>query len=768
MAAATDLFLIDATRFLEASRKAFLGAPLLVVNGEDHTFLFGVLRDLLRLRQSLGIDRGIVIVGHDAHEVASAVDIAKTVTFLSQFGIPVVDNPKTRVLDLCVNLASMATYIVTGERELLLLAKEGRRVILTKDGKELEVFDSEIVVSKFGVIPDLMPAFLALTDGPQQTVLTKGQAIALLERHNDLEKIMEEPSIVSSRQIRSRLTTNDSIIFQRLRKFSPSGSSCRKIIQESADFNIDNDHNIHLLKTHSFHSLIRLLPRTGDVQVMRNITSKRSSQDYHAIATPEDLQRLVTTLKASECCALDTESSDKDPHVAELFGVSFSVRKGEAFYIPVLESDLSSIGRDTVISALRTVLEGSIKVIGHNLKYDYVLLRKNGIKIANFHFDTMLAAYDCFGDWDFLNLAFVAKKILGKEITSYREVVGKKQSILDVPFKDLLMHACADADTALQLFRVLDAELHRREIFDQYRNETLALASRLGEWECDGIPMTQSKLSQARASLLREVADLKKLVLDDAGIPFDIDSEKELLAIILKKTGVVDLVGTKRLTLALMEELAVSHSLARKVVRYRRRQSQLRHAEEMLKAVQGGKVYPVFNQTKFDQGRLASVNPRLLDEGTHPLLLSAIDHPVIKYFPSSSRALDIMQDAAQDDVLRDDRSVSNRSNLFLRTQIGLDDVDHETLLLAMLIGVSKDRIRRMFFINQTAAASIRHDLEVRYAKSFKWLADYKKKTSECGFAVADGRRRWFEGLRSSNLEKREKALNAAVRWLLRY
>ncbi len=766
---AREVFLIDATVFFEASHKAFMGAPLLVVNGEDHTFLFGVIRELLRLRQTLGIENGIFVIGEDAYEVTTSTNIEKTAAFLKQLGIPVICDPNTRVIDLCVSLASLATCIVTGDRKLLLLAKNGRRVILLKDGKEPEVFGSEAVVSTLGVIPELVPAFLALTDGPQPTILTKGQAIALLERHGGLVEIINTPSIVSSRQIRNKLAANGAVLLQRLKKFSPSDCfSSVDVDREHLEFNVDNDRSVQLLARNCFHSLVRLLPRPVNVNFILEKTTKINSQNYRAVVTPENLRKLATILSASEVCAVDTESSDKDPHTAELFGVSFSVKKGEAFYVPVVESDLNGINRDAVISTLKGVLEGPLKVVGHNLKYDYVLLRRNGIKITNVHFDTLLAAYDCFGDWDLLNLPFVAKRLLGKDIKSYKEVVGKRQSILDVPFNELLTHACSDADTTLQLYKVLDKELSQRNISQQYRNETLALASHLGEWECDGIPINSAKLSKARTALLREVAGLKKLVLDEAGISFDIDSEKELLAVLTRKPGVAELIGSRKLSLHLLEELAVSQSLAWKIVQYRRKQSQLRHVEEVLKTVQAGKIHPVFNQTKFDHGRLSSVSPKLLDEGAHPAVISCIDHPVVEYAPSASKSLDIMQDSAQDDVLRKDRRIANGSNLFLKTQMQLNDVDHEGLLLAILSGVSKDRICRIFCINQAVAAAISYDLEVRYTKSFKWLADYRRRTAKCGFATANNRRRWFDGIRSSNLGKREKALTASVRWLLKY
>ncbi|MCI0620649.1 MAG: hypothetical protein L0387_03090 [Acidobacteria bacterium] len=95
-------------------------------------------------------------------------------------------------------------------------------------------------------------------------------------------------------------------------------------------------------------------------------------------------------ISSAEFCAIDTESSDKDPRKASLFGVAFSVREGHAFYVPIIQADLHGISTDSLLKELRQLLAKRVKVVGHNLKYDYVLLKRYGIQIAVPYFDTML------------------------------------------------------------------------------------------------------------------------------------------------------------------------------------------------------------------------------------------------------------------------------------------------------------------------------------------------------------------------------------------
>ena len=221
---APAIFFIDGTGLLEASQKSFLGAPLLVVDGEDHTFLFGVIRDLLRLRQKLGINQGVFVIGEEAHKITTDANIEKSVAFLKQLGIAVVHDSHVHVLDLCGGLASLVTHVVTQDRSLLQFAKDGRRVVLF-DKEAIDVFTCETVISRLSVAPDSVPAFLALTSGPEHAVLTKREAIALLQQPGDLAEKIADPSTVSSRTIRNKLKANDDVILRRLKQFSPSGHS---------------------------------------------------------------------------------------------------------------------------------------------------------------------------------------------------------------------------------------------------------------------------------------------------------------------------------------------------------------------------------------------------------------------------------------------------------------------------------------------------------------------------------------------------------------
>ena len=170
-----------------------------------------------------------------------------------------------------------------------------------------------------------------------------------------------------------------------------------------------------------------------------------------------------------------------------------------------------------MIATLNRLLAKPLRVVGHNIKYDALLLRRNGIEIVNIHFDTMLAAYDCYGDWDFFNLGFLAERLLTRRITAYREIVGKQETFLDLPLREMKDHSCQDADVTLQLYAVLDKELKKRGLHEQHEKTTLALLRRLVEYEFQGLPVHLEKLARLRNALRDDISVRKEHIAKKLG-----------------------------------------------------------------------------------------------------------------------------------------------------------------------------------------------------------------------------------------------------------
>jgi hypothetical protein len=189
---AHDLFVIDATFLVGASHQAFLGVPLLEVDGIDHTFTYGICRDLLRLRQVLGAARLMVTFSSETYAASDHTQkVNLTAKFLKELGLPVVDEPKCATVDICMALIEGASHFVSANLSLLQFAEHGLIVIMADARKGYTVYDASTVRTKFGVAPALIPDLLALTKAPRDSRLTNPQAVRLLERFGGLKELLE-------------------------------------------------------------------------------------------------------------------------------------------------------------------------------------------------------------------------------------------------------------------------------------------------------------------------------------------------------------------------------------------------------------------------------------------------------------------------------------------------------------------------------------------------------------------------------------------------
>src|SRR6516225_3703906 len=164
-----------------------------------------------------------------------------------------------------------------------------------------------------------------------------------------------------------------------------------------------------------------------------------------------------------------------------------------------------------------------------------------------------------FGDSDLLNLQYLSKRLLGRTIKAHKDIVREGQSLLDVPFQDVVNYACEHAEVTLQLAGVLQQELARRNVEDQYRNITLRMVKKLGDWECAGIPVDLDRLCRLRNAATDQVSGANKAVVAKVGSCFNLDSYKEVTAVLKMDKVLASAIGFRRVNARWLEELAISH-----------------------------------------------------------------------------------------------------------------------------------------------------------------------------------------------------------------
>ncbi len=577
-------FLIDATFLLEDAEKAFLGvAAICDSQGRNYSVVYGALRAMLKLRGTLGMVSGVVVSGLDTTRVSAAPNIANFRDCLRALGTHVVDEPTVCVASLCRSILhdQREWWIVTADRSLMQLAGPRCGVILTAEGATPEIITEEKLASEYGIRPNQVPSLLALTEGGAGTSLARKQAVRLLEVHGTLGGIFEKAaSVQASPKTKKYLIEKKLALLGRVADLTVRGRQSTAV--PACELVRADDEGKRTLKAYGFPSLGRLLGHPGRVELVAEATG--NDLEYVAVVDRAGFSDLKKAILCAEFCAVDTESSDKDPRKASLFGVSFSVRVGQAFYVPITQADLYGISTDSILKELRELLAKNIKFVGHNLKYDYVLLKRYGVEIAVPYFDTMLAAYECFGDWDFFNLSALTKKLLGREIKRYRDLVEEGQTLLDVPFKDLVEHGCADADMALRLHGHLHQILQQKGIEYQFTKDVMPLMRLLGDRECSGVRIDICAIVRKMDTLSMEIATARTAIFAKVGKQFDIDSPKDIEIVLRGIDGISDRIGRQSIRQSQLEQLAQRNDVVRQIVECLRMQKQVKQLEAICKA----------------------------------------------------------------------------------------------------------------------------------------------------------------------------------------
>ncbi len=772
-------FLIDARFLLRSTTESFWGASLIVVDGKDNTFCFGFIRDLLRLRNSLHISAGAVVFGSDASSFATEKDIRSVVDLCRELGVVVIEEKKSPVLAILATHADRFSNIVTDDRRVLYFCTEMRVVHLGEDPRSMERVTLDGVQRSLGVPVQHVPTYLALTEGRKhghansngaQPALTTREARRLVELHGALPSIYQYLSTMKSPSLRKKLADNQKTFEQRYRDNTASTSEVPAALPGSLAWKLDGKDAESLFRERGFYSLIRMLALPDAPAQSAEATNDRirPSKSYQAVLNCREYNELLERIAHSNVCAIDTEADDKDPRTATLFGISFALAPGDAFFVPFCERDMGDLTPNVVQRGLKKIFKGRTTFVGHNLKYDFTLLRCNAIEPPAVCFDTLLAARDCYGDLEFFNLQFLAQKLLGRKIKAYKDIVPKEKTFLELPFDEMKEHACTDADVAFQLHAFLENELKDRKIDKQFEEQTMPLARTLLNLEKDGVRVDGKRLEQLRSRLVERMRESKKRVSDGFGRGIDLDSLKDISMLMREKLELREALGRKSLTQSLLEQLASQRPLLRLVVDYKRSGKQLRRVESIIKAIRRERVYPLFSQTREDDGRISSTDPDLFSDDGLDGFRDCVGGESAVWLQDGRRSLNLAQQASGDLALKKDRAGPGQINSFMKGQAMMNGVDHDDLLLRVLIGESSHRLSTRFLVDRLTVNDIVHALATRYPKVFRYVADSKAQGLKRGYVEREGMRRYFDGFGSSSIEKRNTAQVLACRWLLGY
>lgn len=347
---------------------------------------------------------------------------------------------------------------------------------------------------------------------------------------------------------------------------------------------------------------------------------KSTPHTYHIADNEKEISKICSILENQKFFCFDTETDGIDPLTAELVGMSFSITKNEAWYVPVPANKEEAT---KIVARFSPALQNpEIQKIGQNIKFDILVLRKYGVKVAGPLFDTMIAHYLLNPELRH-NMDYLAETYLKYKTVSIEELIGpkgKKQgNMRNVPLNQISEYAAEDADVTLQLKDYFEPLLKQESVEDLFHNIEMPLIYVLAEMEATGVTLDTSALKESSEILSGQLVSLEKEIHELAGLEFNINSPKQIGEVLFdrmkldekaKKTKT----GGYSTSEEVLEKLRSKHPIIGKILEYRGLKKLLSTYIDALPELinkETGKIHTSFNQAVTATGRLSSTNPNL-------------------------------------------------------------------------------------------------------------------------------------------------------------
>ncbi len=554
-----------------------------------------------------------------------AIQIPVLKKILKSMHIPTIEFEKYEADDVLGSLARKAaeekirSILVSTDKDLYQLVDES--TTLYNPAKETHM-DAHAVEEHFGVPPSQVIDVLALWGDPSDNVpgvpgIGEKTSKALIHEFHNLENLLKNVSQISKPPLRKKIEEN-------LNQLNLS----RQLVTIEKNLDVPFDLEDFSLSEPDYEELIPLLQELEFTSMLSESLDgqSKSQREYKVIFEAKELQDLVSRIKNIKSVSLDTETDSPFPTRARLVGMSFSVKPENAFYLPLRHDYADAppqLSKEQAFKILTPVLsDPKIKKIGQNIKYDFIVLRREGLELEGIDRDTMILSYLLEPNWGKHNLEKLALSYLHTKSVPYEEIVGKGKNQVTmnaVDIKRVAPYACQDADFALRLSEHLWPKIKENELESIYREFDLPLITILGEMEMWGVKIDPDRLKDLSEEIQESLDRLTQKIYEISGEEFNINSPSQLAAILFEKLGLPTSRKTKKTkgystSVTVLQDLAQNFPIANHVLEYRQMaklKSTYADALPLLINPETGRIHTSYNQTVAATGRLSSSDPNL-------------------------------------------------------------------------------------------------------------------------------------------------------------
>ena len=524
--------------------------------------------------------------------------------------------------------------IVSSDKDLMQLYRKNVRIY---DPMKNKFINEEDVQNKFGVEAGKVIDVQALAGDSTDNVpgvpgIGVKTAAELIKEYGNLENLLKNANKIKQNKRRETLIENkDKAIISKKLVTLKKDVPVKNKIEEFELKEIDKQKLYNFLREMEFNRLLSSAISTygeTDFSQSKNKNtdeknnSKITKENYHLIKNEVELQKWLKDAEDKGEFAIDTETNSLDAHQAKLVGISMSHAIGKGCYIPTGHKNFKNLDETKILKILKPYLEDkSIKKIGQNIKFDYIIFNKRGIDINSLE-DTMLMSYVLDAGKNRHNMDTLAEIHLGHKTIQFKDLVGtgKKQiNFSEVDVNIAKDYAAEDADITYRLYKNFLKSLKEENLLNIYEIFEKPLVKILAKMEIEGIKLDEKSLKNLSSKFEKKIKSLEQKIFKLSKKEFNIGSTKQLGEIMYNDLKIASLKKTKKGSFAtsasVLEDLAFKGYDFPKLVLEWRQTSKLKNTysdtlpEHINKNTK--RIHTSFLLAATTTGRLASSDPNL-------------------------------------------------------------------------------------------------------------------------------------------------------------
>ncbi len=643
------LFLIDGYSLIYRSYWAFIKSPIRSAEGENISAVYGFLKTLFSLLEKYNPDALAVILDSKVptfrHEIYPAYkgtrerapdelheQIPLLSSILSAMGIAMVSKDRYEADDLMADIAkniageTCGVFIVSSDKDLMQVVDDSIHMLRYEKGSYLDI-DPGGVKERFGVHPDQIMDYLALVGDSADNIpgvrgIGPKTAVNLLRSYGSLNGIYEHLDECPAKTREKLSAAEEDALLS------------RKLV--SLAFGIAGNYRFEdfILNRNAMSGAASLLDSLGSKSLLSGLekvsgltagsaslstkTSLWERGSYEIITDTAGLDRWIRRIRENTWFALDIETNNLNAMLGDPVGFSLSAAAGTGCYIPL------NAGGKTYFSSAelrpfiqQLVTDTSLKMIGHNFKYDYKILKRWGVQAENLVFDTIIAAWVLDSSAPQYGMDALAERKFGYKTITYHDIVPKGKLFCDIDLDTAGEYAAEDADITYRFYENFSRDLKTRGLEKLFYETEMPLVKILGDMEFKGIKLLPRKLVVYGMQLERDLQSIEKDIFTECGREFNINSPKQLQEVLFKDRKLKPVKKTKTgfsTDIKVLEILSREDIIPEMVLKHRslsKLKSTYVDSLPLLVNPETGRIHTHFLQTGTATGRLSSKDPNL-------------------------------------------------------------------------------------------------------------------------------------------------------------